>query len=179
MKKYYLRVISNHAHGSPVYLEDNDPRILQERLLELTNYDQYDKETMYIKGIVVTSGTVAYVYAAREQRTIIEILDLPYKDDFLAWYTNYNAPTIYEKFKSEEYSNGTLVKTSFYSTKNLDDTYSDLAREVSYTYTGRALKQVDDKRFNSLGTLTFWQTIKFYTDTATGKVVTEKTINEV
>jgi len=76
-----------------------------------------------------------------------------------------------ENYKVEEYNNGQILNKKYYQTKNLDDTYSQLAKTETYTYIGNNLKQIDTVKYDSIGKLYEHQVMKFYTDN--DKVLTE------
>ena len=91
-----------------------------------------------------------------------------------AWaLTNVGGRGLLENYKVDEYLNGNILSTSWYETK-IADAYSNLARQITYTYlTNNSLKQIDNITYNSIGQIIRHEVTKFYTDTATNKVITE------
>ena len=92
-----------------------------------------------------------------------------------AWVTSkVDVHDLQENYKVETYLEGLLQSVNWYQTKD-GDSYTDLARLISYTYiTGTtSLKQVDNVTYNSIGNITRHEQTKFYTDTDTNQVITE------
>lgn len=62
MKKWYIGQYDLNPIGSPMLIDETDPRISAQHLIECDNYDQYNKNTMRIRRRFIQNGKCVFEF---------------------------------------------------------------------------------------------------------------------
>jgi len=154
MQNFYIKTFRNNIIGAPQFLEDSDPSIQKFNMLLCSNYSEFDPQTKRIKSKSIINNTVIFVF---EDYTPPVLPPLPTA----------------KVYKTNEYTLEGAILVEKWFNKKTDDVYSDLYKQVSYTYDGGILIQTDTINYDSKGTILNHLVSKFFTDKTTNKIITE------